>query len=334
MSESNQEGYRTLGWIMAKSEQGLFLAVADEAIQSEIMNIYRNGLVGIYDYRRHPGDYSFPILQEWVLSLPQMKTFLIVNFHLALQNENSVKRLNFSRDMLEGLGKNFIFFVPQYMDDRLAVGAYDFYSFLKLRVTFHTYEMECVKEEKLISEESAPVGECEWKPEELKQKMAESYALIEEARDEYRQAHYDQCKKLLLKAREIKEKLLGTEHLEVAAINCELADVYGEQGKYQEAEKLYKKSLQIREQILGEEHPDTATSYNNLAVLYAQKKEYHTALSYYMKAYTSYISTLGMNHQYTKNTYENMKWIFEIYHSEESFQHWLEKKMKGQPKTE
>ncbi len=412
MTESNQEGYRTLGWILSKSEQGLFLAVAEEGIQKEILNIYRNGLVGIYDYKRHPGEYSFPLLQEWVTTLPQIKTFLIVNFHLALQNENSIKRLNFSRDMLEGLGRNFIFLVPPYMDDRLAVEAYDFYSFLKLRVTFHDYKAKAEKEEELPAEEPVAEEEGGWKPEELKKKMAEAYRLIEEARDEYGQAHYDKSEKLLLKAREIKEKLLGTEHLEIAEINCDLAGVYERKGKYQEAENLYKKSLLICEKILGEEHPDTAASYHNLAgvyesqgkyqeaenlykksllicekilgeehpdtaasyhnlagvyesqgkyqeaenlykksllikektlgkehpstavsyhnlaLVYGQKEEYEAALPYILKAYKIFVFTLGMNHPNTQMAYKNMKTIFAKSNSEDSFEHWLEKKMK------
>ena len=87
MSKSNQEGYQTLGWIINKSEQGLFLVVADEIIQKEIAEIYRQG-VKIYDYRRHPGTYSFRDLQELVTALPEMRTFMIANFHLAVQDEN------------------------------------------------------------------------------------------------------------------------------------------------------------------------------------------------------------------------------------------------------
>lgn len=328
MTESNQEGYRTLGWILSKSEQGLFLAVAEEGIQKEIVNIYRNGLVGIYDYKRHPGEYSFPLLQEWVTTLPQIKTFLIVNFHLALQNEKSIKRLNFSRDMLEGLGRNFIFLVPPYMDDRLAVEAYDFYSFLKLRVTFHDYKAKVEKEEELPAEEPVEEEEGGWKPEELKKKMAEAYRLIEEARDEYGQAHYDKSEKLLLKAREIKEKLLGTEHLEIAEINCDLAGAYKRKGKYQEAQNLYKKSLLIKEKTLGKEHPSTAVSYHNLALVYGQKEEYEAALPYILKAYKVFVFTLGMNHPNTQMAYKNMKTIFAKSNSEDSFEHWLEKKMK------
>ncbi len=311
MTESNQEGYRTLGWILSKSEQGLFLAVAEEGIQKEILNIYRNGLVGIYDYKRHPGEYSFPLLQEWVTTLPQIKTFLIVNFHLALQNENSIKRLNFSRDMLEGLGRNFIFLVPPYMDDRLAVEAYDFYSFLKLRVTFHDYKAKAEKEEELPAEEPVAEEEGGWKPEELKKKMAEAYRLIEEARDEYGQAHYDKSEKLLLKAREIKEKLLGTEHLEIAEINCDLAGVYERKGKYQEAENLYKKSLLICEKILGEEHPDTAASYHNLAGVYESQGKYQEAENLYKKSLLICEKILGEEHPDTAASYHNLAGVYE-----------------------
>ena len=41
MIESNQEGYQTLGWIINQSEQGLFLVIADEMMQEEIVRIYR-----------------------------------------------------------------------------------------------------------------------------------------------------------------------------------------------------------------------------------------------------------------------------------------------------
>ena len=36
MADSNQEGYQTLGWIVNKSEQGLFLVIVDESMQQEI----------------------------------------------------------------------------------------------------------------------------------------------------------------------------------------------------------------------------------------------------------------------------------------------------------
>lgn len=309
MSESNQEGYQTLGWIVNQSEQGLFLVVADETVQEEIVNIYRNGAVKIYDYKRHPGAYAFQHLQELAAELPATKVFMIANFQLAVQDEESLKRLNFSRDMLDGLEKNFIFLVTPYGDDRLAVKACDFYSFVKLRITFHNYIIKCEKEKKLLSMADESVKESGWKPEELKQKLAESYVLLEQAKDESDKAHYYESEKLLLKAREIKVKLLGTEHLEIAGIDHELAGVYANRGKYAEAEELYRKSLRIRKKVLGEEHLDTAASYHSLGRVYESQEEYEMAVAYYLKAYKILVHRFGADHPDTKIVCENIKLV-------------------------
>lgn len=206
---------------------------------------------------------------------------MIANFYLAVQTEESLKRLNFSRDMIERLGKNIIFLVTSYGDDRLANGANDFYSFVKLRVMFHNYAYE--KNKELTHAADEPDEECEWGTENLRQKMEEAYALIEKAKDEKELAHYYESEKLLLKAQIIKEKLLGSEHLEIAEIDSELADVYARQGKYEEAEELYKKSLLIRNRVLGGEHPDTGVCYNNLASVYKSRGEYKKAEELYKR---------------------------------------------------
>ena len=140
MTKTNQEEYKTLGWIINKSEQGLFLVVADEIIQKEIVNIYKHGTIEIYDYKKHPGPYYLRDIQKWVASLPDKQIFMITNFHLAIQDEESLKRLNFSRDVMENLGKNFIFLTTQYGDDILSAKAYDFYSYIKLRIIFQNYD--------------------------------------------------------------------------------------------------------------------------------------------------------------------------------------------------
>ncbi|RKI40392.1 tetratricopeptide repeat protein [bacterium D16-51] len=311
MLESNQEGYRTLGWIINKSEQGLYIVVADEMIQKEIVGIYRQGAVGIYDCKRHPGEYSFRDLQEWVTGMPKIQIFMIVNFHLAIQEEESLKRLNFSRDMIEGLGKNFIFLVTPYGDDRLAAGAYDFYSFIKLRVIFHKYEKEHKKEGKLLSEIDRQGKEKKWEAGELRQKLAEAYALTEQAKNEKNKAHYFESEKLLLKAWEIKGNVLGTEHLEIAEINYELAAVYEKQGKYQEAEELSKKGLKIRENVLGEGHPDTAASYAGLAAVYEHQGKYREAEELYKKSSQIRKNVLGEEHLDTAVSYNNLAGLYE-----------------------
>ena len=129
MSESSQEGYQTLGWIINKSEDGLFLVVADEDMQSEIAKVYQRGEVGIYDCKQNPKEYSFQRLESWITSKPEFRTFFIVNFHLVVQRAQDLKRLNFSRDMLAGLKKNIIFLTTEFGDNQLVKKAYDFYSF-------------------------------------------------------------------------------------------------------------------------------------------------------------------------------------------------------------
>ena len=287
------------------------MAVADEEMQGEIVRIYRQGAVGVYDYMRHPGAYSFRDLQEWVSGLPEIKTFFLANFHLAVQNEESLKRLNFSRDMLEGLGKNLIFLVTPYWDDRLATGAYDFYSFIKLRVMFHNYETGHEDKEELLSLAAEPEEEREWNAEEAKQKLAKAYELLEQATEERDRAHYRESVELLLKAREIREKLLGPEHLEVARIDQVLADVYYYQGKYGKAEELYEKSLRIRERVLGEEHPDTAASYNNLAGVYESQGKYREAEELYEKSLRISERVLGEEHPDTAASYNNLAGVYE-----------------------
>ena len=149
MSICNLESYETLGWIIRESENGFFLVVANEKIQEEIIEIYQGGTVGIYDYKQFPGEYSFHKFREYIEKEPKIKTYFIANLQLEVQSEDGLKRLNFSRDMLAALDKNLIFITTPYGDNLLAKGAYDLYSFFKMRIDFEGYE----KNGKHLSEE-------------------------------------------------------------------------------------------------------------------------------------------------------------------------------------
>jgi len=271
MAESNQEGYQTLEWIINKSESGLFLVVADRAMQQEIVSFFRQGEIGIYDYKEYPYGYSFQNLERWLDSQPEIQTFLIVNFQLAVQKGEDLKRLNFSRDMLAGLGKNLIFFTTQSGDDRLAVSAYDFYSFIKIRVIFRGYTEERNVEIQSSDDRNDFIQKREVTPKEAREKIKETYDLLKQAEEAELRAEYRESEKLLLKAKAIREALLGTEHLETARVYQRLAIIYGCQELYKQAEKFGVKALKIYEKVLGESHPDTADSYNNLANLYREQ---------------------------------------------------------------
>ncbi len=66
----------------------------------------------------------------------------------------------------------------------------------------------------------------------------------------------------------IREKALGSEHLDTLASLNSLAALYSDMGAYEKALPLYELVLKIREKTPGPDHPDTAISLNNLALVY------------------------------------------------------------------
>ena len=313
MSESNQEGYQTLGWIINKSEYGLFLVIADEEMQNEIARVYRRGMVRIYDYKEHPKAYSFLDLKKWIENFLEIQTFLIINFQFAIQGEDDLKRLNFSRDMMAGLGKNLIFFTTPYGDDMLASGAYDFYSFIKIRILFSSYNNTVNEENRDLKadflQESFEQNE-EWDSEEAKKKLKEVDILLREAKEAEKRQEYHKSEISLLKVMEISKKILGSEHLGMTIIYSNLAGLYESQGRYKEAEELYKKAVSVDEKILGENHKDTAINYNNLAGLYESQGKYKEAEELYKKIISIDEKILGENHEDTAVHYNNLAGLY------------------------
>jgi len=309
----NQEEYQTLGWIINKAESGLFLVVANEEIQREIVETYRGGKIEVYDYKQHGGEYSFRVLEDWIEAAGNSQTFFLVNFHLALQSDEDLSRLNFSRDMLAGLGKNLIFFTTPQGDDRLATGAYDFYSFLKVRMLFHGYAFEEKKRSLAEFSEGEAVQQKEERSgEEAKRDLREAYCLVQNAKEDCDRMNYRKSVESLLQARRIYEERLGAEHLETASVYMELANVYEKQYEYEKAEELCRKALEIRRKILGEVDPDIAGCYNLLARIYKGYAKYREAEELYQKAVAMSREMLGEEHPSTNEYLNNLAVIYEI----------------------
>jgi hypothetical protein len=79
--------------------------------------------------------------------------------------------------------------------------------------------------------------------------------------------HYPEAEGLLKGAFEIQEKLLGSEHPEVAQRLNNLGALYHSVGGYEKAEALYQWALEIDEASLGPDHPNVATYLENYAAL-------------------------------------------------------------------
>jgi tetratricopeptide (TPR) repeat protein len=85
---------------------------------------------------------------------------------------------------------------------------------------------------------------------------------------------YSDAESLLQRSLAIRERALGSEHLDVAISVNNLAGFYEITGQYLKAEPLYKRAVLIRENVLGPDHPDLANSLNGLGVYYHPRKIY------------------------------------------------------------
>ncbi len=88
----------------------------------------------------------------------------------------------------------------------------------------------------------------------------------------YHAGKYSKAEPLYQRALQIREKVLGAEHPDVAQSLNNLAELYRAQGLYGQAEPLYQRALQILETVLGAEHPNTKTVQENYNGLLAKMK--------------------------------------------------------------
>jgi tetratricopeptide (TPR) repeat protein len=101
----------------------------------------------------------------------------------------------------------------------------------------------------------------------------------------------------LLKAMEIRQRVLGKDHPDALKSMNDLALVWGEQGKCAEAVALYRQALAAEQRVLGKDHPDALKSMNDLGfVLCDGTKEYSEAEKLYRQALAARERVLGKDH--------------------------------------
>jgi CHAT domain-containing protein/Tfp pilus assembly protein PilF len=88
------------------------------------------------------------------------------------------------------------------------------------------------------------------------------------------EAHYTDAQAALMRALEIREKVLGPDHLAVGVTLGFLASGYDDAGDYASAEPLHLRSLKIKEKWLGPDHPTVALELSALGGSYRERGDY------------------------------------------------------------
>ncbi|MDJ0674408.1 MAG: CHAT domain-containing protein [Calothrix sp. MO_167.B42] len=105
--------------------------------------------------------------------------------------------------------------------------------------------------------------------------LAEAQRLNKRVIELYEQGQYGEAVPLAKRALDIRIKVLGKEHADVAESLNHLANLYNRQGRYIDAENLYIKALvAIRKRLLGEQHPDVVSSLKHLVDFYTRQGRY------------------------------------------------------------
>ncbi len=117
---------------------------------------------------------------------------------------------------------------------------------------------------------------------------------------------FDQAEPHLRSALDMRRRLLGDEHVDVAASLNNVAIVLHAKGEFAAAEPLYREALVQRRKLLGHEHTDVATSLNNLAALLYAMGDYAAAEPMYRQALGLRRRLLGNEHPDVAESLNNL----------------------------
>jgi CHAT domain-containing protein len=126
--------------------------------------------------------------------------------------------------------------------------------------------------------------------------LQEAHKLYREFLKLYGAGKYDEAAAASGRALEIRERILGPDHPDVAAALNARANVYWFKGDYVRAEPLYQRILSVLERTLEPENPRIAITLNNLAGLYCDKGDYLKAEPFAQRALAIMERALGREH--------------------------------------
>ncbi len=109
-------------------------------------------------------------------------------------------------------------------------------------------------------------------------------------------ALYDEAERHLRAALDLRSRLFGRMHPEVAASLSHLAQLLTDQNKVGEAEPLIRESLAIHRSLLGHEHPDVAEGINSLGLVLQSQRRYGEAEALHRQSVAMYQRLYGSDH--------------------------------------
>lgn len=146
--------------------------------------------------------------------------------------------------------------------------------------------------------------------ETAEQAIEQADQLRKQAAELYQQGKNQESIALLQQSLVIREKILGSEHAEIAMGINNLAVLYEFFGQYDQALPLYRRVLVIREKSLGSDHIDTAFSLNRLGRLYLQLGQYDQALPLFQRALLIREKALGPDQVSTAESLRNLAELY------------------------
>ncbi|CAF1399380.1 unnamed protein product [Adineta steineri] len=109
---------------------------------------------------------------------------------------------------------------------------------------------------------------------------------------------------------EIQQKILPSNHPDLAISYNNIGNVYHKMGEYSKELLFYEKALEIQQKTLPANHPHLAQSYNNIGNVYHEMGQHSKELSFFEKALEIRQKTLPSNHHSFATSYNNIGMVY------------------------
>ena len=160
---------------------------------------------------------------------------------------------------------------------------------------------------------------------ELKRELKVAMSLNNMANLYYDQGKYDEAFRLHKEALDIKERQLGTNHMEVAQSLSNLANAYTELGQYDMAERLLTRALGIVDVNQGANLPERAYFLSNLSSVYLHQRKLDEAMRLQKQAEAIMSVSLNELHPDNAKLLNNLALIYQAQGDEDQAERLLKR---------